>query len=215
MGEVYEVNELLLRKLDEIEGYSGTPEDLYERASVTVNFDQKRRYRLSNVQMYVYRRSVEDKYVVRDGDFSSYVGMPRIINYFAYAENTNPEVMKQRGLTVIMKELRVFAPNFRIVFSVPCKWGLCASLREGEGQVCGYIYLTTTDQLAVLDRAEHYMSRYLRDSIPVLDEEGRRYFATAYFSEGGQEGTPSSEYLKLILDGLRRKWGEQCKTSGL
>jgi len=59
-GEVYQVSEELLRKLDEVEGYSGTPDDLYERTSVTVNFDQKRKYKLSGVQMYVYRRSIDD-----------------------------------------------------------------------------------------------------------------------------------------------------------
>lgn len=214
-GEVYQVSEELLRKLDEVEGYSGTPDDLYERTSVTVNFDQKRKYKLSGVQMYVYRRSIDDKYVIREGDFSSHMGMSKILNYFAYAENTNTEVMKYRGLTKIMKEFRAYAPGFRIVFSVPCRWGLCASLKEGEGKVCGYVYLTTADQLAVLDRAEHYLSTYMRDSIPVVDERGITYFATVYFTEEKEEGSPSHQYLQIILDGLRRGWGDQCRSTGL
>lgn len=212
-GEVYEISGDTLRKLDEVEGYRGREDDLYVRDSVTVYFDQRRKFKETGAQMYVYNQDINGRDPVPEGDYSARVGMPKLMNYFAYAENTDYEVLRSRGVRRILKEIKAYLDGYRVVFNVKCSYGLCANLEESKGsRVCGYIYLLTGDELNRLDRAEGHMLRYMREVYAVRDLESRTYYAVAYSSsEVNEEGSPSQDYLATIRRGLKRHWDpDQC-----
>jgi len=215
-GEVYEVSDETLRILDQVEDFNGSPDDLYVREKIKVYFDYKRRYSLDNVNIYVYNQTIEGREVIEDGDYSKYAGMPVILNYFAYAENTNEEILKQRGVTKIFKKIPAILRGYKIVFNTPCRWGYCANLKtEEKGKVCGYIYLMLESELNSLDKAEKHLIRYMRDVVKVEDENNNVYFAYTYLSPSEEgEFEPSHEYVNYILQGIKSGW-KNCISSGL
>ncbi|AGE72215.1 hypothetical protein SacN8_11355 [Sulfolobus acidocaldarius N8] len=212
-GEVYEINDELLNVLDEVEDYRGSPDDLYIREKVRVYFDDKRKYYLDNVYIYVYNQDITGRDVIVDGDYSKYVGTSAIFNYFAYAENTNDEILKARGVTKIFKKIPVYLPDYKIVFNVECKWGYCANLTKYEnGRVCGYLLMILEDELNLLDSAEKHLVRYIREVFKVYDNNGKEYYACAYVAPNiSGEHNPTDEYKRYILEGLKG----HCISSGL
>ncbi|ARM77025.1 gamma-glutamylcyclotransferase [Acidianus manzaensis] len=213
-GEVYEVDENLIRLLDEVEDFKGRPDDLYVRETTTVFFDQKRKYRLNNVYLYRYNQIIDDKHEIEDGDYSRWAGMPSIVNYFAYAENTNEEVLKERKVKTILKEIEAYAEDYEIIFNIKCKYGYCANMKEHKGgKVLGYIYVIYEDELNALDKAEEHLIKYVREVIKVKDKNGKEYYAQAYVSDYKEnEQKPSEEYLNIIKKGLSRKWKNSTST---
>ncbi|BFH72601.1 gamma-glutamylcyclotransferase [Sulfurisphaera javensis] len=216
-GEVYEVDEDTINLLDRVEDYRGRPDDLYIREKTKVYFDDKRKYSLSDVYIYVYNQDISGRDLIDEGDYSKYVRMPVILNYFAYAENTNEEVLRQRGVKKILKKINAIAYGYKMIFNIPCRWKYCANLIEDEkGKVCGYIYVMHEDELNTLDKAEQHLVKYMREVIKVIDEKGKEYYAYAYVSpDKGNQEKPSEEYLSLIIQGLKRGWGNNCISSGL
>ncbi|AWR96497.1 gamma-glutamylcyclotransferase [Acidianus sulfidivorans JP7] len=213
-GEVYEVDENLIKLLDEVEDFRGRPDDLYVRESTTVFFDQRRRFRLNNVYLYRYNQVIDDKNEIEDGDYSRWAGMPTIVNYFAYAENTNERVLKERGVKTIIKEIPAYLENYKMIFNIKCKYGYCANLKECPNcKVLGYIYIMHEDELNILDKAEEHLIRYVREIVKVKDNKNNEYYAQAYVSDYKEgEGKPSEEYLNSIKEGLKRKWGNEVST---
>ncbi|QIW24991.1 gamma-glutamylcyclotransferase [Sulfolobus sp. S-194] len=216
-GEVYEVDDNTILLLDKVEDYRGRPDDLYIREKTKVYFDDKRRYSLSDVYIYIYNQDISGRDLIEEGDYSKYVRMPVILNYFAYAENTNEEILKQRGVKKILKKINAIASGYRMIFNIPCRWGYCANLIEDkEGKICGYIYIMIEDELNALDKAEQHLVKYMRDVIKVVDENGKEYYAYAYVSPDKENPKePSKEYLNLILQGLNTGWGNRCMSIGL
>ncbi|PVU77691.1 gamma-glutamylcyclotransferase [Acidianus hospitalis] len=207
-GEVYEIKDELISLLDEVEDYKGRPDDLYIREKTRVYFDQKRRYYIDNVNFYRYNHGIEFRDEIEPGDYSRWVGMPVIVNYFAYAENTNPEILKERGVKEILKEIEAYLEDYKMIFNIKCKYGLCANLKEFKGgKVYGYIYVMLEDELNSLDKAEEHLIKYVRDVIKVKDKQGKEYFAQAYISDYKEgEGEPTDFYKNSIIEGLKRKW---------
>jgi gamma-glutamylcyclotransferase (GGCT)/AIG2-like uncharacterized protein YtfP len=215
-GEVYEIDDELLRKLDEVEDYTGSPSDLYVREKIRVYFDPKRRYYLDNVNIYVYNQDISGREVIDEGDYAKYVGMPVLVNYFAYAENTNEKVLLQRGVRTILKKIPAILEDYKIIFDTPCRWGYCANLKEEKGdKVCGYIYVMLENELNALDKAEQHLIKYIRDVVKVKDNIGKEYYAYVYVSSPGEEHKPTEEYLNIIIEGLKSGWGDKCKSAGL
>ncbi|QKR00469.1 gamma-glutamylcyclotransferase [Metallosphaera tengchongensis] len=216
-GEVYEINQETLARLDQVEGYEGLEDDLYVRETTTVYFDEQRQHKLSGVYLYIYNQPTKEKDQITSGDYSRWIGMPVVTNLFAYAENTNYEVLRERGVREILREINAYLPGYKVVFNVPCKYGVCANLAKDEkGKVCGYVYMMMEDYLNSLDKAEGHLIRYIRKTVKVYDTEGKEYFGVAYASdEGHSEGTPSREYVNLILEGLQRRWKGSCVSTGL
>ncbi len=211
-GEVYEVNSETLRKLDEVEDFEGLEDDLYVRERTRVYFDQKRRFFQDDVNIYRYNQEVRDKELIPEGDYSARMGMPKLVNYFAYAENTNPKVLRERGVNRIEREIRAVLRGYKLIFNVKCRYGLCANLVEQEGEkVCGYLYLMTIEQLNHLDKHERHLLRYMREVVPVEDDLGNKYFAIVYMvNDSSPVGEPGDEYRRIMEEGIMRMWGEEC-----
>lgn len=217
LGEVYEIDQRTLALLDQVEDYKGEEDDLYVRETTTVFFDEKRLHKLDGVYLYRYNQSIKDREEISSGDYSRWVGMPVIVNLFAYAENTNYEVLSERGVKEILRETNSILPGYRMIFNVPCKYGMCANLREDpKGKVCGYVYMLIEDYLNTLDKAEGHLIKYVRKTLRVVDDQGKEYFAVAYVSDQDEgNGTPSDEYRAIILKGLARRWKGECISTGL
>jgi len=221
VGEVYEIDERTLRLMDEIEGFEGSEDGLFVRTSVRVYFDDRRKYYYDNVQMYAINPSLEreirSRPRIESGDYSAYMGMPSLINYFAYAENTNSIVLEERGIDKIPRKIRVVLKGYELTFNVPCQWGACANLRENPaGVVCGYLYQLTDQELKFLDKAESNLIRYIKEVVRVEDPEGREYFAYAYVSPTVDYNLkPTKDYINLILEGLNEEWKGSCISTGL
>ncbi|BBL46710.1 gamma-glutamylcyclotransferase [Metallosphaera sedula] len=216
-GEVYEIDKATLNVLDQVEDYKGEEDDLYIRETTTVYFDEKRLHRLDGVYIYRYNQSIKDRELIPSGDYSRWIGMPVITNLFAYAENTNYDVLSERGVKEILREVNGILKGYRMVFNVPCKYGLCANLREDpDGKVCGYVYTLLEDYLNTLDKAEGHLIKYVRRTLKVVDEQEREYFAVAYVADQDRgEGNPTEEYKNIILKGLSRRWKSGCVSTGL
>ena len=220
VGDVYEVDEATLKLLDEVEGYHGREDDSFVRIKTRVYFDERRRFYYDSVNVYVLNADPSSIFVrrkIESGDFSAYAGVPSLLNYFAYAENTNSLVLEQRGVRRLLKKVKAVLTGYELVFNVPCPWGACANLKENpKGKVCGYLYVITDDELKKLDRAENYMIRYMKEVVKVTDTAGKEYFAYVYVSPNVDYNlSPTADYLNLIKDGLYEEWKGECISSGL
>ncbi|MEM3972477.1 MAG: gamma-glutamylcyclotransferase [Saccharolobus sp.] len=216
-GEVYEIDDNLIKFLDEVEDYKGSPDDLYIRNKTRVYFDQRRKYYLDDVYFYIYNREVNRREKIEDGDYSTWSGMPVIVNYFAYAENTNEKVLRQRGVENIINEIPAYLKGYKMIFNIPCKYGYCANLIEDQnGKICGYLQKVFLHTLNSLDKAEQHLVKYMREIVKVYDKSDKEYFAFIYVSDYKENTkSPSREYVNIIKEGLRRKWGDECISTGL
>ncbi|MEM1600103.1 MAG: gamma-glutamylcyclotransferase [Sulfolobaceae archaeon] len=216
-GEVYEIDDNLIKFLDEVEDYKGSPDDLYIRNKTRVYFDQRRKYYLDDVYFYIYNREVNRREKIEDGDYSTWSGMPVIVNYFAYAENTNEKVLRQRGVENIINEIPAYLKGYKMIFNIPCKYGYCANLIEDQnGKICGYLQKVFLHTLNSLDKAEQHLVKYMREIVKVYDKNDKEYFAFIYVSDYKENAkSPSREYVNIIKEGLRRKWGDECISTGL
>ncbi|MEM0131285.1 MAG: gamma-glutamylcyclotransferase [Saccharolobus sp.] len=216
-GEVYEIDDNLIKFLDEVEDYKGSPDDLYIRNKTRVYFDQRRKYYLDDVYFYIYNREVNGREKIEDGDYSTWSGMPVIVNYFAYAENTNEKVLRQRGVENIINEIPAYLKGYKMIFNIPCKYGYCANLIEDQnGKICGYLQKVFLHTLNSLDKAEQHLVKYMREIVKVYDKSDKEYFAFIYVSDHKEyTKSPSREYVNIIKEGLRRKWGDECISTGL
>jgi len=204
-GEVYEIDDSLIKELDIVEGFTGSPDDLYVRETTTVYFDQRRRYRMNNVFLYRYNMDIEGRELIESGNYSMWSGMPEIVNYFSYAENTNINVIKDRGVKKVINEFPAILEGYRMIFSVSCKYGFCANLVEDPaGKIYGYNVKTFLHELNSLDRAEEHMVKYKREIFPIKDLQGKEYYAMAYVSDSKEEKEPTKEYIEIIKEGLAR-----------
>ncbi|MEM0362530.1 MAG: gamma-glutamylcyclotransferase [Sulfolobaceae archaeon] len=216
-GEVYEIDDNLIKFLDEVEDYKGSPDDLYIRNKTRVYFDQRRKYYLDDVYFYIYNREVNGREKIENGDYSTWSGMPIIVNYFAYAENTNEKVLRQRGVENIIDEIPAYLKGYKMIFNIPCKYGYCANLIEDQnGKICGYLQKVFLHTLNSLDKAEQHLVKYMREIVKVYDKNDKEYFAFIYVSDYKENAkSPSREYVNIIKEGLRRKWGDECISTGL
>lgn len=216
-GEVYEIDATTLGLLDQVEDYKNQEDDLYVREMTSVYFDEKRQFKLDGVYIYRYNQLIKDREQIPSGDYPRWVGMPVILNLFAYAENTNYEVLTSRGVKEILREVNTILPGYKMVFNVPCKYGMCANLEKDQnGKICGYTYTLLEDYLNTLDKAEGHLIRYVRRTVKVMDEQKREYFALTYVSDQTEGNSqPTEEYKNIILRGLNRRWKGGCISTGL
>ncbi|BBG22724.1 gamma-glutamylcyclotransferase [Sulfuracidifex tepidarius] len=215
-GEVYEVDEKLIKEFDIIEGYMGREDDLYVRETTTVFFDERRRFRLNDVYFYRYNMDINCRDLIESGNYSMWAGMPEIVNYFSYAENTNTKVIQGRGVNKILDEFPAVLNGYKMIFSVPCKYGFCANLVEDpEGKIYGYNVKTFLHELNSLDRAEQHMLKYKREIFEIRDMKGKLYYAMAYISDMKEEKNPSKEYIEIIKEGLKRGFGDGKISTGI
>ena len=137
--------------------------------------------------------------------------------YFAYGSNLDPDQMRRRcpGHQVVgLAELR----DFRLSFPLTSHdWGggvASVSVAHGDA-VWGVVYELTDEDLASLDRYEHYVgpgdqhNLYDRETLSVQlvrADDGsfpRRLRAWTYIARPANPSPPSQRYLDAIVRGAR------------
>jgi gamma-glutamylcyclotransferase (GGCT)/AIG2-like uncharacterized protein YtfP len=139
------------------------------------------------------------------------------MHYFAYGSNLDPQQMSRRcpGATVVgLGELR----DHRLTFPLTSHdWGGgVASIGVAHGEsVWGAVYELTDEDLAALDRYEHYVgpgdqhNLYDRETASVQlvrADDGsfpRRLRAWIYLARSANPSPPSRRYLDAVLAGAR------------
>ncbi|MEM2224894.1 MAG: gamma-glutamylcyclotransferase family protein [Candidatus Caldarchaeum sp.] len=126
--------------------------------------------------------------------------------YFAYGSNLDQEGMKRRvGRWHDLKP--ALLKGYRLVFDVySSSWrGGVANVREDEKSVVyGAAYLLDEEQLEKLDRYEGVPHLYHRRKV-VIEIDGSPAEAFIYVGSNPRSSViPSSEYLSLMIRGLKK-----------
>jgi gamma-glutamylcyclotransferase (GGCT)/AIG2-like uncharacterized protein YtfP len=205
-GEVYEVDEDLLRELDKREaGYSRVRVEV-----VMAGLKGTRGAPRLEAWMYMWRGSVDPSRMVPEGDFSYIANLDPIIPYFAYGRNLNIARFVERigeGKIVAMAPARL--RRHRLVFDKPCGEGVCAALDhtgDNRDYVAGVVYYVRRSAFERLDKFEGHPTEYERRVLPVelLCPPFRRVYAVVYeAARRGGSGVPECSYLCDIVHGLR------------
>lgn len=122
----------------------------------------------------------------------------KTINYFAYAHNTNTEVIKSRCPSAKFISVGVLN-NFNLVLHK------FADIEHDPKSKCyGVVWSISLNDLAELDKFEGLHKDYNRIPLEVTTESGlikcMAYIMDPYFS---QDGNPSLDYIKSVLLGYQ------------
>jgi len=121
------------------------------------------------------------------------------IIYFAYGANLNREGMENRcpGNKPLC---RAVLKNYRLMFKS------VADIEEAVNHnVHGALYEITKEHLRSLDRFEGYPRLYIRNTVPVITEDGREVNAVVYqMNDRNQYSRPYRGYLNTILSGCQQ-----------
>ena len=151
--------------------------------------------------------------------------MTERIPYFAYGSNISKAQMSERipgshdvGIG--------YLPNFQLVFNRHGTYrsgGVASVIPEMNAQVFGYIYMLTSQQLAVMDEIEH-PDAYERKTIRVFQMDRNHAIESeiecqTYFSFPTGSYAPSVSYIQLIISsaierGLPKKYIEMLELYG-
>lgn len=124
--------------------------------------------------------------------------------YFAYGSNMHHSQMRERCGEGWRFLKRAYLRNYRLVFDgYSLNWkGAVANVVKSEGDIVwGGLFEVTEECLKKLDRCEG--SAYRRQKLHVFDDDGNCYDAYVYLREPHEQGKPSREYLKTIVQGAK------------
>jgi len=132
----------------------------------------------------------------------------RLVYYFAYGSNMNPQRMRERGVTFCSRE-PARLPGQRLAFNkrgltLPRGAGYANVVPDRHGVVEGALYRMDRSQLAALDECEGWPRHYRREEMEVERADGSRVTAIVYVAQPGwtRPGLrPTREYLDHLLAG--------------
>jgi len=150
--------------------------------------------------------------------------MPQL--YFAYASNMEPRRFRRLcPRSTVVGPARL--PGYRLAFSrysrqrrggsadiVPA----CPAGRpDAEAEVWGVLYEVSDADLDTLDRSEDVPAAYRRETVVLVDAEGRERQAVTYVANRTGDFLPHPDYLRLIVEGaeargLPQEWIRHLET---
>ena len=128
----------------------------------------------------------------------------RLVSYFAYGSNMNPERMEERGVVFYSRELLILSGwclRFHKTTIEPNK-GAANIVPDESGVVEGILYEVTMEGIANLDKFEHYPTEYDRVTFMLSDSKGVEKEIYTYIAHphNTREGLkPSRSYLQHLL----------------
>lgn len=213
IGEVYSIDNTLLRLLDSIEGY--LPDDssnsLYMRESVKVTLLSDGSIIDALTYRYNQTIDVENHTIIPNGDYRRYLLEKSRQEqwYIAYGSNVNSERLKQR-IGTIKKSIFGYLEDYELVFNKLGNNGsVYANLAfRGLGYKCPFVaYLLAPAQFKILDMYEGVPDDYLRVGMPFYNELTNTYslgfIYIANFQQLMSEGIPEQNYVQHIYKGYR------------
>ncbi|MGO9120485.1 MAG: gamma-glutamylcyclotransferase [Desulfomonilaceae bacterium] len=211
VGELYEVNESALSRLDRIEGYdTESPESsLFVRRTVkATDFSSG-----STVEAfaYFYPDAEEEGTFIEHGDYRRYIleqgaGEQWIV---AYGSNIGAARLSARVGEPLGCE-KGLLEGFQLVFNKKAsgKADVYANIKYvGKGSCPAVAWKLSTAQIKTLDRFEGVPSHYLRIAVPFVSQKGtllsRGYISHPSVLTSG--GSPTGAYVGYIRNGYREQ----------
>ncbi|MBW4082054.1 gamma-glutamylcyclotransferase [Paenibacillus sp. S150] len=205
-GELYEITEAVLKRLDELEDYYGPDDERneYERIRAEASTDNGK----VESWLYVYRHARRHN-AIPEGDWKLYrLKQAENLLYFAYGSCMDLQRIEQAGREGCFsgEEGRGVLEGFGVAFTLPLADGGRADLVERAGRAEGKLYRITRECL------ENYL--YAREGV----EEGLYRPAVVRVQRGNgasedavvfvvadkkAETAPPAHYMQEILRGAR------------
>lgn len=133
-----------------------------------------------------------------------YLIRKKVVNYFAYGSNMNPDRMRERGVAFYSRQ-RLVLPGYSLIFNKIVSTqnaGAANIVPDENGIVEGVLYKITLKGILNLDKFEHYPNQYDRVTLIALHkgmELSDIYTYIARTETTGEGLKPSREYLSHLL----------------
>lgn len=228
-GEIYEIDDLVLKELDQLEDYeAGREDNLYERIEIEVFTD------LDNYRAFVYIE--KQKHVLKpipEGDWKLYnllQAPPEKVYYFAYGSCMDTERFEMAKVDIYFQNVvgacELDGYSMKYLFSVSD--GGRADIIEDGGKTEGILYEVPFDGIEYLFEREGYYTGWYRATFVdvriketifpnvltfhVYDKKDEQAPPAHYATEilRGAKGRVSSRYYQKLCEDLERL-GAKCE----
>ncbi|RXI97743.1 gamma-glutamylcyclotransferase [Anaerobacillus alkaliphilus] len=205
-GEVYEISEDQLRRLDELEGYTGNPkEDLYDRVIQTIHTDHGR----FDAYVYIFddtKAAHLNRIDFGDWKCHQYIQQDQHL-YFAYGSCMDDERFRKANVDHLFTRIRGcgIAKNYRLAYARRSNDGSRADMVEAEQWVEGKVYEITKDALDYLFFREGVYSGIYRPAFLDVEIAGKKHenVLTFLVIDKVEELAPPEHYALEILRGSK------------
>jgi gamma-glutamylcyclotransferase (GGCT)/AIG2-like uncharacterized protein YtfP len=204
-GEVYSVNQNILQKLNELEGYvEGGKDNLYERKLETV-FTDTGTY--DAIIYYADPTSILIKTPIQIGDWKIHriINKEDKIDYFAYGSCMDLERISLAGKVHLFREVLGAGklPGYTIRFSVNVSDGGRADIVEEGGLVEGKVYRLNSEAIEYLYNREGVHTGLYRPAFVDIDINGKLHKNALTFivCSKKNEVAPPDHYINEIYRG--------------
>jgi len=205
-GEVYEINSLLLKKLDELEDYEGEGRDnLYDRVVQKIHTD----FGLVDAHVYVFKPDqITDLEEIPFGDWRCHLHLTQEdFLYFAYGSCMDDERFEQAGVKQEFSKVIGcgMAKNYKVAYTCKSHDGGRADMVESEGIVEGKVYQINQKTLKYLFRREGVKDQIYRPAFIEVVIDGIQYdnALTFFVIDKEEEVAPPEHYYTEILRGAK------------
>jgi gamma-glutamylcyclotransferase (GGCT)/AIG2-like uncharacterized protein YtfP len=205
-GELYEVNETQLKKLDRLEGYEAKGiENEYERIIQTIFTDQH------SEQAFVYRylhNKVKELPMIKSGDWKChlYTNKSKLL-YFAYGSCMDNERFKLGEVDHLFENIVGcgHALNFSLAYTVHFQDGSRADMIEADDIVEGKVYEINQEALHYLYEREGVLINIYRPAFINIKINGvlHKNVLTFLVINKKEEIAPPKHYSNEILRGAK------------
>ncbi|MDQ0156669.1 gamma-glutamylcyclotransferase [Robertmurraya andreesenii] len=210
-GELYEIDDEILKELDWLEGYEPENEDhLYERMEVEVYTDFNRTRAIT----YVENRAIA-KEAISSGDWKLHQLMkskPNKLYYFAYGSCMDVERFQKANVDhffqAVVGACRLDGYSMKYLFSVAD--GGRADIIEDGGVVEGILYEVPLEAVEYLFEREGFYTGWYRATFVdvTVDEQEYNDVLTFHVYDKKAEQAPPAHYAEEILRGSKGRVSE-------
>lgn len=205
IGELYEITEEHLMRLDALEGYLGPGDarNLYNRIKIEVNTDRE----IVMAWTYFYDRESDERSLLKFSDWKVYqMEKSNIFPYFAYGSCMDIQRIEDAGFIDDFRDVigRGTLNGFNLQFTKHNSDGGRADIVESGGHVQGKLY-----RLPMVVIIEYLYGRegvgrkvYRPIIVPLIQQDGQRIEALTFVVMDKQtELAPPNWYMDEILRG--------------
>lgn len=209
-GELYEVSEIQLPKIDEVEDYIELDNERSAYLRRPIEAIQLSDGKVIKASAYYYNRSPIDKPRIKCGDYR---------RFMMALENTKTWIV---GYGSLMSSKKIFSKLGKIPEHKPCHivgFERVYNVRSGlngnayaniqyidEKYRCSAVaWYLDEEQIAIIDAHENVPERYLRVSVPFLTSEGELLHGQTYFANSkaiSKNLHPDPNYLSMVKLGM-------------
>ncbi|UGB28932.1 gamma-glutamylcyclotransferase [Metabacillus sp. B2-18] len=205
-GELYEINEMILKKLDWLEGFEAEGVDNeYERITQTIFTDHHSEQAI--VYSYLHKK-VENLPIINCGDWKRHLhtNTSKLL-YFAYGSCMDNERFKLGKVDHLFKNIVGcgHATNFSLAYTVHFQDGSRADMIEADDIVEGKVYEINQEALHYLYEREGVMANIYRPAFINVEINGvlHKNVLTFLVVNKKEEAAPPEHYSNEILRGAK------------